>query len=414
MNKLLVNNNEKLRILENHGLIKKNVAIVELLSLDEKYAIFLDELYDIEEKKCLGNVWENLSNFKLFFESSLNSLKDFETPLLKEFEDSLNKLLITEGNSTFLKEEFMSLMNEGWWDSIKSGVSDFTGWAKEKGKEAYQGVKSTVQTVGKGLEQFKNAISKGEWSEVMSILGKGVLFLARKLRSALYHPVGLIFDAILVASGIGKTAQFVVWGVVVALDIYELTTGDYENKDENMMMRLLFTGVDIIGLVFAGVAAKSANSTIAGIFKQFGTSTQGLSKAAKSSPVFKGILEKIQAGAAGASTKMSEVSKYLQKNSPKIYSWFSGIISGLGGILKKITNAVGSILKGAFKVVSAPGKGVSKVLGGGKLGKGSQAALNTTAIVYGAEKALGGQGSGESEAPNIDFSEVKIDFSKGL
>jgi hypothetical protein len=302
MNKLLVNNNEKLRILENHGLIKKNVAIVELLSLDEKYAIFLDELYDIEEKKCLGNVWENLSNFKLFFESSLNSLKDFETPLLKEFEDSLNKLLITEGNSTFLKEEFMSLMNEGWWDSIKSGVSDFTGWAKEKGKEAYQGVKSTVQTVGKGLEQFKNAISKGEWSEVMSILGKGVLFLARKLRSALYHPVGLIFDAILVASGIGKTAQFVVWGVVVALDIYELTTGDYENKDENMMMRLLFTGVDIIGLVFAGVAAKSANSTIAGIFKQFGTSTQGLSKAAKSSPAFKGILEKIQSGAAGAST----------------------------------------------------------------------------------------------------------------
>jgi hypothetical protein len=414
MKTLKISNAEKNSILESHGFLKKNVAIVELLSLDEKYAIFLDELYDIEEKKNLGNVWENLSNFKLFFESSLNHLQNqVQEPILKEFRNGLDNLLITESDSKFLKEEFMNLINEDWWDSVKSGVSDFTGWAKEKGKEAYQGVKSTAQTIGKGLEQFKNAISKGEWSEVMSILGKGTLFLARKLRSALYNPIGLIFDAILVASGIGKTAQFVIWGVVVALDIYELVTGDYENKDESFLMRLLFTGVDIIGLVFAGVAAKSARTTIAGIFRRFGTSNKGLSQAAKSSPAFKGILEQIQSAAKGASTKMSQVGAYLQKNSPKIYTWFSGIIGGLGKIVKKIIDTIGGILKGAFKVVSAPGKAVKNVLGGGRTGKGAQAALNTTSIVYGTEKLAGGKPK-EIEVPNVDFSQVEWDFSKGF
>lgn len=411
MKNFKISNKERNLILESHGFLKKNVAIVELLSLDENYAIFLDELYDLREKKNLGNVWENLSNFKLFFESSLRSLKDIDNSIIKEFEVSFNKLLITEGNSNLLKEEFMILMNEGWWDSIKSGVSDFTGWAKQKGKEAYSGVTSTVQTIGKGLEQFKNALSKGQWSEVMGILGKGVLFLARKLRSALYHPVGLILDAILVASGIGKGVQFVVWGVVVALDIYELTTGDYEDKNESIIMRLLFTGIDIIGLVFAGAAAKSSKVTLSGIFKQFGTSTQGLSKAAKSSPVFKSMLETIQKGAAGASSKMAEVGKYLSKNSPKIYTWFSGIINGLGGLIKKILDAIGKILKGAVSVASAPGKVVSKVLGGGKLGQAGKSGLNTTGIVYGSEKVLGG---GEKPEENIDLSDAEFDFSQGL
>lgn len=410
-----ISNKERNLILESHGLLKKNVAIVELLSLDEKYAIFLDELYDIEEKKCLGNVWENLSNFKLFFESSLNSNHNLPETLVEEFRMSLNSLVINEGNSNSLKEEFMILMNE--YDilgSIKSGVSNFAGWAKQKGKEAYSGVTSTVKTIGKGLEQFKNALSKGEWSEVVGIIKKGTLFLARKLRSALYHPIGLILDAILVATGIGKGVQFVIWAVVVALDIYELSTGDYEDKNENMIMRLLFTGVDIVGLVFAGVAAKNARATISGVFKQFGTSTQGLSKAAKSSPSFKGLLETIQRGAAGASSKMAEAGKHLQKNSPKIYSWFSGIINGLGKILKNILDSIGKILKGSFAVVSSPGKTVSKVLGGGKLGKGGQALVNTTGIVYGAETLFGEKGNSESEAPNVDFSDVEIDFSKGL
>jgi len=405
-----ISNKERNLILESHGLIRKNVAIVEMLSLDEKYAIFLDELYDIEEKKCLGNVWENLSNFKLFFESSLNSNHNLPETLVEEFRTGLNSLVINEGNSNSLKEEFMVLMNEDILGSIKSGVSDFTNWAKQKGKEAYSGITSTVKTIGNGLDKFKNALSKGEWSDVLNILKKGALFLARKLRSALYHPVGLILDAILVATGIGKGVQFVVWGVVVALDIYELSTGDYENKDENMIMRLLFTGIDIIGLVFAGAAAKSSKATISGIFKQFGTSTQGLSKAAKSSPVFKGMLETIQKGAAGASSRMAEVGKYLSKNSPKIYSWFSGIINGLGKILKNILDSIGKILKGAFNVVSAPGRTVSKVLGGGKLGKGGQSLVNTTGIVYGAEKI----GGGEKPEENINLNNAEFDFSQGL
>ena len=415
MKNFKVSNKERDLILESHGFLKKNVAIVELLSLDENYAIFLDELYDLRKKKNLGNVWENIGNFKLFFESSLNSNHNLPKNLVEEFKLGLNSLVITEGDTNLLKEQFISLINEDWWDSVKSAASDFGGWVKQKGKESYTGVISTVQTVGKGLEKFKNALTSGQWSEVMGIIGKGTLFLARKIRSALYHPIGLILDAILVATGIGKSVQFVIWAVVVALDIYELSTGDYEDKSENILMRVLFTGIDIVGLVFAGVAAKEAKGVVGGVIKQFGTSTEGLAKAAKSNTVFKGILEKIQSGAKSASSKMTEAGTYLQKNSPKIYSWFSGILGKLGGVVSKIVDSISKILGTAKKVVSAPGKLVSKVAGGGRVGKGAQAALNTTAIVYGAEKVLGGgEGSSESETPNVDFSDVQIDFSQGL
>ncbi len=354
------------------------VVITDWLSPDENYAIFLDELYDIKNKKLIGNVWENFDNFKFFLKHSFEVSKTIPQDIRESVLETISKLVISESkqNITHLKPIFKQYLNEGWG-------TDAIEWVKKTGENTVTGIKDFVSKTYSGGKQLVSAISDGDWSQVMDLIGKGTLYVARKLREALYTPVGMILDAILIATGIGKTAQFVVWGIVVALDIYEIVSGDYEDKNESFLMRLLFTGIDIIGLVFAGAAAKAGKGVIAGVLKKFGTSTKGLSKAAKSSPAFKSLLESMQAGAKGASSMMGKVGNYLQKSSPTIYKWFSGIIGGLGKVANKIASSVESVLGGTLKAVSKPGQVVKKALGGGRLGAGAQAGLNTAALVGG-------------------------------
>lgn len=354
------------------------VVITDWLSPDENYVIFLDELYDIKNKKLIGNVWENFDNFKFFLKHSFEVSKTIPQDIKESVLETISKLVISESkqNITHLKPIFKQYLNEGWG-------TDAIEWIKKTGENTVTGIKDFVSKTYSGGKQLVSAISDGDWSQVMGLIGKGTLYVARKLREALYTPVGMILDAILIATGIGKTAQFVIWGIVVALDIYEIVSGDYEDKNESFLMRLLFTGIDIIGLVFAGAAAKAGKGVIAGVLRKFGTSTQGLSKAAKSSPAFKSLLESMKSGAKGASSMMGKVGNYLQKSSPTIYKWFSGIIGGLGKVANKIASAVESVLSGTLKAVSKPGQVVKKVLGGGRLGAGTQAGLNTAALVGG-------------------------------
>jgi hypothetical protein len=369
--------------------IDSSIIITDWLSPDEKFVIFLDELYDITNKKLIGNIWENFDNFKFFLKHSFEVSKTIPQDIRESVLDSISKLVISESkqNITHLKPMFKGCLNEGWFDDIKN-------WGSKTLDSSIKGVKDFAIKSYEGGAALVDNISKGEWSEVFNLIKKGSLYVARKLREALYSPVGLILDAILIATGIGKAAQFVVWGIVVALDIYELVSGDYEDKEESFLVRMLFTGIDIIGLVFAGVAAKAGKGVVVNILRKFGTSTKGLSEAAKSSPVFKSLLEKMMVAAKESSSVMGKVGSYLQKSSPTLYKWFSGIIGGLGKIVNQIITSIKSVLGGAMKVVSKPGQVVKKALGGGRLGSGAQAALNTTALVggigvYGQHKETG-------------------------
>ena len=64
MKKFLLSESDKTSILSQHklgmnGSFNNDTLIVDCLSPDEKYVVFLDELYDIENKTKLGNIWEN-------------------------------------------------------------------------------------------------------------------------------------------------------------------------------------------------------------------------------------------------------------------------------------------------------------------------------------------------------------------
>lgn len=383
--KMIITESEKNNIRGLYGLsplTESNFVITDWLSPDEKYAIFLDELYDITNKVKIGNIWENFDNFKVFLKHSFEVAENVPTHIKESTINSINNLTLTEStqNISHLKPYIKEmLMTEGVGDWVK-GAGE---WLKDEVKNAASGTTDFVSKSFSGIQKLVGGITSGQWSEVLNLIKNGAIYVARKIRSALYNPIGLILDAILVATGIGKSAQFVIWGIVVALDIYELISGNFENSGESFLIRLLFTGIDMIGLVSAGMAAKGSKMFIGSIFRKYGTSTEGLSKAAKESPKFKSLLENMLTSASSSKGKMGEVSSFLKTKSPMLYNFVSKVLGGLGKFISKIINVIKTILGGSFKVLSSPGKFIEKSLGGAKLGKGAKAAFNTTSVVGG-------------------------------
>jgi len=381
--RILVTESERNDILGLYGVNHKpEYVILDWLSPNEDYAIFLDELFDIKNQTKLGNIWENFDNFKFFIKHSFDTAKNIPTDIKESVNQSLNNLLLTESTQDFTRlKPFIKdiIINEDFGDWMSSAGE----WLKDTAKGAISGTGDFLSKSYQGVKGLINGISQGQWSDVLNLIGKGALFVARKIRSALYNPIGLILDAILVATGIGKGAQSVVWGVVVALDLYELMTGKFEDPNDSYLTRLLFTGIDCIGLVTAGAAAKASEGFIGNIIRKFGTSTEGLSKAAKTNGMFKSLLEKINGVASSVSSKMTSVVSFLQKKSPMLYKLVSSIMGVLGKFIQKIVDLVSGILGIGKKVISAPGKMIEKGLGGGKLGKGAKAGFNTTALVGG-------------------------------
>lgn len=384
--KMFIAESEKDRI---RGLYKQPIltetaefVITDWLSPDEKYAIFLDELYDISNKVKIGNIWENFDNFKFFLKHSFEVAKDVPETIKESVLASINGLVLTESNQDIrslkpiVKEMFI---NEGLGDLASAAGN----WIKDTAQGVVTGTTEFVKTSLSGIQKLVGNISAGQWAEVLKIIKNGALYVARKIRAALYNPVGLILDAILVATGIGKSAQFVIWGIVVALDIYELTTGNYEDKEDSFLSKLLFTGIDMIGLVSTGIVAKESRTFIGPLLKRFGSSMEGIKNAVKASPKLKGLLEGMLTYSTSAKGNMGKVASFLQKKSPMLYKFVSGVLGGLGTIIAKLISVIKSVLGVAGKVLSAPGKAINKALGGGKLGGAVKAGVETSAIVGG-------------------------------
>jgi hypothetical protein len=362
--KKLITESEIIRIqnLHNKKIVNEEIVITDWLSPDEKYIIFLDELYDIKNKKKLGNIWENFENFKFFLRYSFNN-SNLDKTLKEDINTEINNFLLIENisNINLIKEDIKALLNEGLWNSFKN-------WAKETGKSTWEGFKEFGKTVYKGTGNLIDKISKGEWKQVFSIIGKGVLYLARKLRSAMYHPIGLILDAILVATGIGKSVQWIPWAIVVALDVYEMISGNYEEQLP-MWQRLLFLGVDILGLVFAGAMAKGVKVAVKGAVGGLKT-TEDVAVAVSKNPTFKNILTRIGEGLSKVPGKLGEAASYLSTKFPAGSNFIKGILGKIGKFIKGIADFISKALH-----VVAPGSS--------KLSKGVRSAIGTTALVGG-------------------------------
>jgi hypothetical protein len=404
--KLHITESERNRIQGLYGLstTNENVVITDWLSPDEKFCIFLDELYDIENKVKIGNIWENFDHFKFFLKHSFEVATNVPQQIKESVLESINSFVLTEStqNMTSLKPYFKEILNENL-------LSDFGNWVKDTTVDAVKGVGDFLKTGYEGLKKMGVAISQGDWVKVVDLIKKGALYVARKIRSALYNPIGLILDAVLVASGVGIGFKMAPWAIVVALDIYEFITGNYEDPDLAMGWRLMFFGVDILGLTTTGVFAKASRSMVLKSISKFGKNEKGLQTAVQNTPQLKTFLQRVSQYLPKVSGLINKVKSHVQSKSPMFFKFFSSIVGGIGRFISWMTNLIGKLLKGVGNVLSAPGKLTTKFGGGAK----TAAAVNVAvpSAVIGTYQKSGEQKNKDDSSifSSDDFSNYEID-----
>jgi hypothetical protein len=370
------------------------IVIMDWASPDRKYVILLDELYDLESKEKLGDIWENFDNFKLFMSHSFNVATNIPQQIKENVNNTIKSLILTESTNRdisklkpllkqLLREYSFSEFGSDLWNTGASAV-DFVD------KKIYQPAKTAVVNTGKylkknvvdpvitgmvnikdfwvdsakkfgqdiadmakagweGLKKLGIAISELDFTKILQLISDGVLYVARKIRSLMYNPVGIVLDSILVITGIGKAVQWIPWAFIVGLDIYEVVTGNYEEKDMPTWLRFLLIGCDVLGLVFAGGVGAAARA----VFKVFrGARTMAdFAKLAKSAPQAVKFIKQIAGALSSVPRLLSHAVKYLKNTKFAKGSTF------LSGILSKTDSFLSNMAKSLSELSEAAGKG---------------------------------------------------------
>jgi hypothetical protein len=340
----------------------ESIVITDWLSPDNKYVILFDELYDLTDNVKLGDIWENFDNFKLFISHSFNVAKNVPQQIKESVNESLKSLMLTESVSDYrnLKPIIKQLIKEeGFFDWVGSGIKKTGEWAVNNAKKFGKDVSDLFSTGWEGLKKAGIAISQGEWKDLLNILQKGMLFVARKIRHLMYNPVGIVLDSILVATGIGKAVQWIPWAIIVALDLYEIISGDYEEKDMSTWMRWLMVGIDVLGLIFTGGVAGSARAAFK-VFKGIKSEAQFAEIAAKN-PATISWIQKIVGAFSKVPQYLGKAATYLKSTKlAKASPWIENILTKSEGVLTRATESLNK-LSNSSKTAIAGGKQINTI-----------------------------------------------------
>jgi hypothetical protein len=345
----------RIRGLYGVGPVRKKYVFEACITVDEKYFIMNDEVFDLQEKKLLGNLWESMDIFKTLFQNIKIVNEEYQ-----DIRESIINLPITESKEDL--EQIKKLMLE--FDFFKDT------WVGKQLSDAGTGISNTLSQSYEGLKKLGVSISEGDWSNIVNLLSKGILFILRKLKDAMYSTVGMIVDAILIATGIGKTVQWIPWALITALDVYQLKTGDYEGDEKNnpMWLKLLFFGFDILGLVSAGAMAKAAREEfkpLVAISNDVNKTTEFLSK----NPKMKSIIETILNGAKKVPEMLNNASSFIGKKFPAGTEFIKSIFGGIGKVLKNLEESLSKLIgKTAAKGTMAGAKTGTAFYGFDKVG----------------------------------------------
>lgn len=351
--KVVINESEKNKILNLHNqtnlLFEGEVVVTDWISEDNKYAVFMDNLFDIENKKDLGNIWKSSDNLFLFLEHSIK-VSSLTSIIKEDSQNFFSNRVLLESNMdlTVIKPIIKKLLKEDFWKDtwVGKGLSYAGKFAKDTAVGTVTGITSTFSQAWDGIKAAGIAISKGDFKELMKQIGRGFLWAGRKIRSAAYSVVGMIIDAILLATapatfGGGKIAQAIVWAIIVMVDIYEFITGDYEHPGEPLWMRVLFFGCDVLGLVFAGAAAKASRVAIKGAVGGAKVAAEMGPKIA-ANPTVMGLIKQMVGAVKELPAKLTSVSAKLGKT-----GFWGGLVgkamSGVGKFIKMFLDSIASL-----------------------------------------------------------------------
>jgi hypothetical protein len=370
---------------------KRDYIFEACMSVDGRYLVFRDDVFDLQEQRLVGNLWSSVDTFKSIFQNV--QLEDEGYNQVKESFLSM-PIMESKQNLHGLRD---TLLEFDFFDDT---------WLGAELKKSGNSIVDTAKESWSGLKEFGVAISQGEWTEILSMLAKGVRFVLRKLKAALYSNVGMVVDAIMIATGVGAGAVKIAWAMVLALDIYQFTTGDYtdEEKDNPTWAKLLEIGVDALGFFFASAAAKAAKAGIRPISKlALGSPkmTQYLAKnpaVVKSLTMMQNIISKITSALKSTQTQIAP--KF-----PKGAAFIGNTTGKAGGALSQMAAVIG-------KMLGPVNKAVVKATGGAtKTGKGIRAGGTTMGISYGAEKYSGTKGGDDKLYDALKNYDVKADYS---
>jgi hypothetical protein len=284
-NLFIINEDERSRILNlhidrtkkqylNEGVVDSGEwLITEWLSPDERYVIFLDEIIDIKNKTSIGNIWESSNNFNFFLNHCFKTSKEIPQTLRESLIKRTDTTLLMESSTNLygLRDAIKVVMMEQVGSTLWNAGSNFVNWLGQKGSEAIQNVQDFASKSWETIKNIGVNISKSDWFKALDLLRNGILYAWRRVRDALYHPIGMAIDAILLALapetvGITKLIAILPWSLVVSLDIYEIVTGQQEKgREVAPWQQWIFLALDCLGLVATGSVAKGAKTAVQGM-----------------------------------------------------------------------------------------------------------------------------------------------------
>lgn len=329
---MIITESERQRIKSMYGLpsYKKEYIFELCATVDGRYFILQDEVFDIKEQKQLGNLWSSIDVFKTIFS---NVTVEDKTGEYNQIKESILSIPILEG-----KENLYELRNI----LLEWSFTENT-WLGRQLASSGQSIVDTVTSGLDGLAKFGVAISKGEWTEILSLMAKGVKWVLRKLKDAMFSNLGMIVDAILVATGIGKSVQWIPWALITALDVYQIVSNDWPDEEANnpMWMKFLNLGFDILGLVSTGALAKTAKKSLSPLKNMNGKQiTTWLEK----NPTLKKTIETMITGISKVPSLLSRAQSTLSKTFPAGSKFIGSAINMIKSIMGRFTSSLETLI----------------------------------------------------------------------
>lgn len=362
--------NRKLNITESdrNGILdqyygQRSFIFDNYMSIDGRYIVKDDELYDLKEQKEWGNVF-SLNNIKRLVES-------------EEIKTTLNNI---SNEKLFLFEVKQELF-----------------------------LKKTLITEQEDIPQTDQETTP------QSKVAGGILWTLRKLKSLLWSVGGMAVDALLVASGIGKTVQWIPWALVLGLDAYEWTSGDYgtdtDFQNSSTLWKSLEMGFSVIGMMSSGPFAKAAKTLFEPIkgLKNLEQISQWVSK----TPKAKAVLTKMSTLLNGATNWITKGSEIISQKMPTMGKWLGSMTGTVGNTLKTVGSYLGKILSAPGKLAGKAGEAIqgtqtgTRLLGNKNLGAGLKSGVNTAGLVGGIEKGANYYGQYKTGLSSVQLQNIQ-------
>lgn len=313
----------------------KNIQEMLKIRRDNDFYLYENDKIDFIDlvsgpRKLLSSLLEFVNidtNLKTRYLTEWDKKSDQSIYLLKE---SYDPLLLEERMNDEWYNLGSMMIQEGFWSTVWDGIKGVGGW------------------IGKNI--------------IMPIINNGIIPFLRWVRRNSQTYAGIIIELILTFTPLVGGVKLI-YLLFIALDIYEIVTGDFDPKDPNRAkMPYIFLLIDIVSWYFTGAVGKTLKAPVVAA-KQTG-------KAIPKS--FSWIFKQLKGVVGALKGAIDGILNFLKKLFPKsgvigkIASGFSNVMKKLGEQLAELTGVKAT----AQMAKNAPGTLLKRGATGGLIGVG--------------------------------------------